>query len=140
MKKLLLLFLCMAAVAGFVWANDYRPPGAPALEMPGYGVGYEAVTPDTVLTMASLEAVELICLWADQYRAGLLTQDEFKALVAGRITVMCMRGRQTGVGMYSLAEKTRTKVDHHFMRRELELGIQRPINVAPDGVDYPLRL
>jgi hypothetical protein len=37
--------------------------------------------------------LELICLWSDQYRQGLLTQDEFKTLVAGRITVMYMRGQ-----------------------------------------------
>jgi hypothetical protein len=87
-----------------------------------------------------LEDVGLICLWADRYQAGLLTQDEFKTLVAGRITVMCMRGRQTGIGMKALAEKTRKKVDRLFMYRELELGIQRPISAAPTDVDYPLRL
>jgi hypothetical protein len=140
MKKLLFLFLCLAAVAGFVVADDCRPPGAPALELPGHGVGCEAVIPDTVLAVASLEAVELICLWADQCQAGLLTQDEFKTLVAGRIAGMYMRHPTRSEGMYALAKKTREKVDRLFMRRELELGIQRPINVAPDGVDYSLRL
>jgi hypothetical protein len=138
MKKLFVLFLCLAAAVGFIWAGAVRPPGIP--ELLGYGAGCEAVTPDTVLAVASLEAAELICLWADQYQAGLLTQDEFKTLVAGRITVMCMSGRQTGIGMKALAEKTRKKVDRLFMYRELELGIQRPISVAPAGVDYPLRL
>ncbi|MDR2742247.1 MAG: hypothetical protein LBB98_08875, partial [Treponema sp.] len=37
--------------------------------------------------VAFTQAVELICLWADQFRQGLLTQDEFKTLVAGRITI-----------------------------------------------------
>jgi hypothetical protein len=58
MKKLLVLFLCMAAVAGFVWADDCRPPGAPVLELPGHGVGCEAVTPDTVLAVAPLTVAE----------------------------------------------------------------------------------
>jgi hypothetical protein len=87
MKKLLFLFLCLAVVAGFVSAGDIHPPGA--LELPGYGFHEAAVTPDTVL--APLETAELICLWADQYQAGLLSYDEFKTLVAGRITVMRMR-------------------------------------------------
>jgi hypothetical protein len=138
MKKLLFLLLCLAAVAGFVMSDDYRPPGAPALELPGYGFHEEVVIPNTVL--APLGAVELICLWADQYQAGLLTPDEFKTLVAGRIAVMYMRGPTRSEGMYSLSAKARAKVDRFFMRRELELGIQRPINVAPDSVDYPLRL
>jgi hypothetical protein len=49
MKKLFVLFLCLMAVAGF--AGTVHPPGAVALEMvlPGYGVDYCAVTPDTVL-------------------------------------------------------------------------------------------
>ncbi|MDR0723480.1 MAG: hypothetical protein LBF75_11965 [Treponema sp.] len=37
------------------------------------------------------QAVELICLWSDQYRQGLLTQDEFKTLVAGRIVITIIR-------------------------------------------------
>jgi hypothetical protein len=73
-----------------------------------------------------LEDVELICLWADQYRQGLLTQDEFKLLIAGRLTIMCMRGQVKSEGMKTLAEKTRKKVDRLFLYRELELGIQHP--------------
>jgi hypothetical protein len=138
MKKLLFLFVCLAAIAGFVMADDCWPPGAPVLELPGYGVGCEAVAPDTVL--APLGAVELICLWADQYQAGLLTQDEFKTLVAGRITVMRMRDQTHSEGMYSLAAETRKKVDRLFMCLELKLGIQRPISAALADVDYPLRL
>ncbi|MDR1218647.1 MAG: hypothetical protein LBK73_03445 [Treponema sp.] len=58
-----------------------------------------------------LEDVELICLWAGQYKAGLLTHDEFKTLVAGRIVVMYMRDQTRSEGMGALAEKTRKKVD-----------------------------
>jgi hypothetical protein len=51
MKKLFILLLCLVAFAGLVSAGAVHPPEAPALEMAlsGYGVGYEAVTPDTVL-------------------------------------------------------------------------------------------
>jgi hypothetical protein len=51
MKKLFVLLLCLVAVAGLVSAGVVHPPEAPALEMAlsGYGVGYEAATPDTVL-------------------------------------------------------------------------------------------
>jgi hypothetical protein len=58
MKKLLFLFLCLAAVAGFVSAGDIHPPGS--LELPGYGVGCEAVAPDTVLAVALLIVAEPI--------------------------------------------------------------------------------
>jgi hypothetical protein len=49
MKKLFVLFLCLAAAVGFIWAGAVRPPGIP--ELPGYGVGCEAVAPDTVLAI-----------------------------------------------------------------------------------------
>jgi hypothetical protein len=52
MKKLFVLFLCLAAVAGFVSAGTVHPPGELPLELPGYG--YEAVAPDTVLAAALL--------------------------------------------------------------------------------------
>jgi hypothetical protein len=68
------------------------------------------------------QAVDLICLWSDQYREGLLTQDEFKVLVAGRIDVLKMGA----LGMRALAEETRIKVNRRFMYREWELGIQPP--------------
>jgi hypothetical protein len=55
MKKLFVLFLCLVAVAGVVSANTLHPPGAPASEvLPGYGVDYCAVTPDTVLVVDML--------------------------------------------------------------------------------------
>jgi hypothetical protein len=45
--------------------------------------------------------------------------------------------RDPGVeGMKSLAEKSRKKVDRLFVYRELELGIQKPISLAP--AEYPL--
>jgi hypothetical protein len=82
---------------------------------------------DTTQMVMPFEAVELICLWADQYQAGLLTQDEFKVLVAGRITVMCMGYvHEQPSGMYALAKETRKKMDLLFLYRELELGIQHP--------------
>jgi hypothetical protein len=55
MKKLFVLFLCLMAVAGFVSAGTVHPPGTPALALSEYGVGYEAVTPDTVLAVAAHE-------------------------------------------------------------------------------------
>ncbi|MDR1249315.1 MAG: hypothetical protein LBK63_08440 [Treponema sp.] len=64
MKKLFVLFLCLAAVAGFVVADDYRPPGAPALELPGHGVGCEAVIPDTILAVAPFTVAEPVSFQA----------------------------------------------------------------------------
>jgi hypothetical protein len=64
MKKLLFLFVCLAAVAGFVMADDCWPPGAPALELPGYGVGCEAVVPDTVLATLPLTVAEPVSFQA----------------------------------------------------------------------------
>jgi hypothetical protein len=45
MKKLFLLLLCLAALAGFVLAGAVGPPGEIPPALPGYGVGYEAVAP-----------------------------------------------------------------------------------------------
>jgi hypothetical protein len=42
---------------------------------------------------AFVQDLELICLWFERYREGLLTANDFKTLVAGRITVMYMRAR-----------------------------------------------
>jgi hypothetical protein len=85
---------------------------------------------------AFTEDIELLCLWADQSREGLLTQDEFKTLVAGRIGVLFMRD-QVGIdGMKSLVEETRKKVDRLFMYRELEMGIQGPTSLAL--AEFPL--
>jgi hypothetical protein len=89
-------------------------------------------------TTAFTEDIELICLWADQYRQGLLTQDEFKTLVAGRIVIaardysVISRLKTDTNGMRSLAEKTRIKVDRLFMYRELQLGI--PVFVNEKGL------
>jgi hypothetical protein len=89
------------------------------------------------------QAVELICLWSDQYREGLLTQDEFKVLVAGRIAITvhdysAISRLKTGTnGMRALAEETRIKVDRHFMYREVELGIRGPASLVLVG--FPQR-
>jgi hypothetical protein len=66
---------------------------------------------------AFTEAIDLICLWAGQYRAGLLTDNEFKTLVSGRIAVMYMREQVNNGGMRFLAEKTRAKTDRSFLLR-----------------------
>ena len=129
MKKLFVLFLCLVAVAGFVSAGAVHPSGVPAPEvLPGYGVGYCAVTPDTALVAETYglpdqilivsdftQDIDLICLWSDQYREGLLSRDEFKTLVAGRIAVMYRRDQadKTG-GMRALAKKTMEEVDRFF--------------------------
>jgi hypothetical protein len=76
--------------------------------------------------------VDLICLWADQYRQGLLTQGEFKTLVVGRIDIL----KTDTNGMNSLVEKTRQKVNYLLMHREVELGIRGPTSLAPGG--FPL--
>jgi hypothetical protein len=52
MKKLFVLFLCLVAVAGFVFAGTLHPPGALAPALPGYGVHETAVTQSTVLAAA----------------------------------------------------------------------------------------
>jgi hypothetical protein len=91
---------------------------------------------------AFTQAVDLICLWSDQYRQGLLTQDEFKTLVTGRIIITlrdCLTISHLKAGAESmrfLAEKTKKNVDRFFMYRERELGIQGPISLAQ--APYPL--
>jgi hypothetical protein len=56
MKKLFVLFLCLMAVAGIVFAGTVHPPGEISLDMvlPGYGINYAVVTPDTVLVVETL--------------------------------------------------------------------------------------
>ncbi|MDR1072170.1 MAG: hypothetical protein LBL45_00630, partial [Treponema sp.] len=77
------------------------------------------------------------CLWADQYKAGLLTHDEFKTLVAGRIVVMYMRDQTRSEGMRSLAEKTRKKWIGRLISLRCYSGLkgwQAPIFGAKFGV------
>ena len=105
-------------------------PGMPAPMRPGGG--FVAQGNDAAFT----QDIELICLWADQYREGLLTEDEFKTLVVGRIAIMYMREQADGGGMRALAEKTRERVDRFFLSRELELGIRRVASLSPAG--FPL--
>jgi hypothetical protein len=112
-------------------ADSAASIGAPGVWMP--------LLPGGGFDMA--QAVELICQWSDQYRQGLLTQDEFKVLVAGRIAIAARdysaisRLKTDTNGMRSLAEETRIKVDRRFMYRELELGIRGPTSLAP--ADFP---
>ena len=76
---------------------------------------------------AFTQDIELICLWFDQYREGLLTANDFKTLVAGRITVLYMKEQilrgivaaktaypidRTG-GMRIRAAETRKKINSH---------------------------
>jgi hypothetical protein len=50
---------------------------------------------------------ELICLWFEQYREGLLSANDFKAMVADRITVMYMRDQAIEV-IHRIASLTLT--------------------------------
>ena len=106
-------------------------PGVPAPVRPG-GVFATAQGDDVAFT----EAIELICSWFDQYREGLLTENDFKTLVAGRITVMYMREQADGVVMRALAKKTREKTGRSFLLYELKLGIKRIGSLAPG--EFPL--
>jgi hypothetical protein len=151
-KKLFLVLVILlvgmtglpAAPPGQGWVND-----TPQMVMPYADIAASAAVPgpapmwpDAVFVTAQsneaafTQAVELISLWAEQYRQGLLTADEFTTLVAGRIGVLFMRDQVGIEGMKSLAEETRKKVDRLFMYREIELGIQRPISLA--SAEYPL--
>jgi hypothetical protein len=131
-KKLFLVFLVLlVGMAGL--------PAAP----PGEGGVND--TPQVVIPQADdafTRAVDLICLWSDQYWQGLLTRDEFKVLVAGRIVIAAhdysatSRLKTDTNGMRSLAEKTKQKVDRLFMSRELQLGIHGPTSLAPD--EFPI--
>ena len=74
MKKLFVLFLCLVAVAGFVSAGAVHPSGVPAPEvLPGYGVDYCAVTPDTALiaTMPTCGLPDQILVISDMMLSGL---------------------------------------------------------------------
>jgi hypothetical protein len=85
---------------------------------------------------AFTQDLELICLWAEQYREGLLTQDEFKPLVAGRIAVIRIWEQADYGGMRAPAEKTREKTDRFFFLRERKLGIRRIGSLTP--AQFPL--
>jgi hypothetical protein len=157
-KKLFLVFLVLlvgmsglsAAPPGQGGVNDtpqvVMPPGEQE-PISGSCFGINAVICQPTLSLSPIlfvdfitamdnvtaftEDIELLCQWSDQYRRGLLTQNEFKVLVAGRIDVLKM----SALGMRSLAEETRIKVDRRFMYRELQLGIQGPTSLAT--VEFP---
>jgi hypothetical protein len=102
-------------------------PGIPEPMRPG-GVFVMAQGNEAAFT----QDLDLICLWSDQYREGLLSRDEFKTLVIGRIAVMYMRDQAdvTG-GMRALAKKTRGKVERLFLLQELKMGIRKTTSLAP---------
>ena len=153
MKRFFLVLLVLLAGTAVLSAGPPRPGGASdapqmimsladgavSIEAPGMsgsmlpGGGVVAQDNDAAVT----EDIDLICLWAYKYLAGLLTEDEFTTLVAGRIAVMYMRDQAdvTG-GMRSLAKKTKEKADRFFLLQELKLGIIRIGRLAPD--EFPL--
>jgi hypothetical protein len=114
-KKLFLVFLVLlvgmaglsAAPPGEGWADD-----APQPVMLQEGSAASIASPGVQAD------VELIYRRADQYRQGLLTQDEFKVPAAGWIDVLKIG---TG-GMWPLAEKTKQKVDRFFAYRGTAAG------------------
>jgi hypothetical protein len=57
---------------------------------------------------AFTEDIELLCSWSEQYREGLLTGNDFKTLVSGRIAVMYMR-EQALKGMPRIVSLTPTE-------------------------------
>jgi hypothetical protein len=81
MKKLFLLLLCLAAFAGFVSAGAVGPPGEIPPALPGYGAGYEAVTPDTVPAVETLVyglPGRIIYTPDNEAPAGLLTAEDIQ--------------------------------------------------------------
>jgi hypothetical protein len=115
MKKFFLVLLILLAGISGLSAAPLHPGG-----------GNDTPLHETAFT----QAVDLICLWSDQYRQGLLTQDEFRTLATGRIALavrdyLAISHLKAGAeSMRSLAEKTRKNVDRFFIYRERELGIQ----------------
>jgi hypothetical protein len=69
-------------------AIAFRAPGTPAPMRPA--MTFVMVQDNKA---AYTQDLELICLWFGQYQDGLLSANDFKTLVAGRITVMYMRGQ-----------------------------------------------
>jgi hypothetical protein len=112
MKKLFLVLLVLLVGMTGLSASPPQPGGAddaPQVIMPLTDSPVSIAVPGMPAPMWRggvfvSQDIELICLWADQYREGLLTGDEFKTLVSGRITIMDMRD-QVG-SMRSLAVLT----------------------------------
>jgi hypothetical protein len=127
-KKLFLVFLVLLVGMAGLSAAPLRPGGGditpqivipqaditisiPAPEMPApmwLTVGFITAQDDGA---AFTEDIELLCLWSEQYREGLLTGNDFKTLVSGRIAVM-------------------------YMREQALNGIQRVVSLAP--TQFPL--
>jgi hypothetical protein len=139
-KKLFLVFLILLTGMAGLSATPPRPGGAddaPQMIMPLADSTVSTTAPGVSAPMrpggifvvqgndaAFTEAIDLICLWFDQYQEGLLAENDFKTLVAGRIAVMYMRNQAPDRGMKALAEKTRAKVDRLLLLQELKLGIR----------------
>jgi hypothetical protein len=119
-KKLFLVLLVLLAGAAGLSAVPLRPGGgdatpqiiisqaditvsitAPVVQASMRPVGIFVTAYETAFT----HDLELICLWADQYQEGLLTVDEFKTLVVGRIAVMHMKA-QTIDAIYRVTSLT----------------------------------
>jgi hypothetical protein len=69
---------------------------------------------DSSQLIVPLKDVELLCLWTDQYQAGLITREEFKTLLVGRIVIIIreyylQRLRESGRWKY-----TDTKIRSHL--------------------------
>jgi hypothetical protein len=132
-KKLFLVFLVLLAGVAGLSAAPLRPGGgndAPLMVMPQEDMAVSIAAsgipvlmqPGGVFSMVQESAftrdLELICLWADQYREGLLTREEFETLVAGRIRYL--------FSMFPVQDKC----------RNLSTTLQRIGSLAPAG--YPL--
>jgi hypothetical protein len=105
-KKLFLVFLVLLVGIAGLSAAPPRPGGAdnvPQMIIPRVDSTVSIAPPGMPEPMRSggifvaqgkktafTETTAVICLWFDQYREGLLTGDEFKTLVAGRIAVIYM--------------------------------------------------
>lgn len=134
MKKLFLVFLILLVViAGLSAAPPREGGGDNTLQMiiPRVDITVSIAVPVMSATMRSewvfvtansnkvafAQAIDLICFWSDQYRNGLLAEDDFKTLVAGRIIVLYMMEQipidRTG-GMRIRATETRKKIDSQF--------------------------
>ena len=103
MKKLIFLLLMAVFLTGFVSATDTAyPPWDISLDaaLSELGVDGPAVTSDTVLAAASLNAerpagvdrydkyTRLIILWGKQYLSGELSRNEYASLITAAISLL----------------------------------------------------
>jgi hypothetical protein len=108
-KKLFLVFLVLlVGMAGLSAMPPPRPGGGdvtPQIVIPQVNITVSIPAPEMPAPMwltvgfitaqadesAFTEDIELLCSWSEQYREGLLTGNDFKTLVSGRIAVMYLR-------------------------------------------------